>query len=746
MVRLRVPRRQRKLNGSLWVGTAIVLLIVWTAIQGPSVAPHDPTERNMVIKGADGQWYLPPFPVFTVPGFPLGTDRFGRDLYSQILFAMRPTIILVLLVAGTRLTAGLVIGLISGWSRSRGARLLENVTNSAATLPALLVALAAIAGAGVSQSMWAFVIGLSLTGWADTAQAVREQTRAVREQTFIEASRALGANHLQIILRHVSRHIMPMVWMLFSFEISATLMATAGLGFLGYYIGGEAFTIVTDTSAARVANTFELGQMLATTAEISIEPWGMLAAGSVVFISVLGFNLLGEGLRNRLLISRMEPNPLLKRIFEPVGFWIEENISPRIEQITSWRFFWPVAATLSVFALAFGGWQWRERLARASEIEDVEIALHNPGGHLWAARRHDAFGTLWTDATGPANPTVAWTFEDESGFSSGPAVAADGTIYLCTNDGTLYALNDDGSVRWEKALEIEPVGTPGLAEDGTIYVVGSEAELTAISRDGEILWQYEQTLKLMGTSGPVVDSNGNIYYTAGGLVQALTPGGEFLWRTVAQYYQVYEEPRLSPNEDLVFLENVTLTADAGTTLDYATRLARNLPRTSQRPILLMDARGRMHLFVGNYSIQWQGDANGALEVIREVIWPAGVFGLGNARNVGATPGGTLWAFFTSTNFTTSSFIWLDLDGRVIGTTRFNYRPAEFLGVDRNSVYYTCGTLGGTNECRAYREGEQEPIWTLSLGIEGRVNGGAIVPGRLYATLQEGALVAMGDGE
>jgi peptide/nickel transport system permease protein len=230
------PPRQR-LNYQLIVGSLVVILVILVAFFGPRLAPHDPMQEHFIIQEGNN-WLRPPFRAFQVPGFILGSDQFGRDMLSRILYAVRPTLTLVSIVAVVRLILGILIGLVGGWSTGRLGRVLDGLISAALTIPILLVALGAITVLGAEAGLLAFIVGLSINGWGETARIVLEQTRLIRGQLFIESARSLGASSFQIITRHILRQVMPMVWMLFAFEISSTMMVTAGLGFLGYYIGG----------------------------------------------------------------------------------------------------------------------------------------------------------------------------------------------------------------------------------------------------------------------------------------------------------------------------------------------------------------------------------------------------------------------------------------------------------------------------------------------------------------------------
>ena len=264
----------------------------------------------------------PPYPAFKIPGYPLGTDRFGRDLWSRILWGVRPTMIMVASVAGFRMLVGILLGLIIGWAEGRRARRLNSFLSTLLSIPVLIVALIGIYAIGVENGLWAFIFGLGFTGWAETARMVSEQTRLVKRQTFIEAARALGAGERQILFNHILRQIMSLVWVLLAFEISSTLLVAAELGFLGYYIGGGIWIEVNDFQAVNVEGLPELGQMLSSALVKITDPSALLVVGTFIFTGVLGFNLLGEGLRIEL--TQMELGRRVRLLPQQMTEWLEQ--------------------------------------------------------------------------------------------------------------------------------------------------------------------------------------------------------------------------------------------------------------------------------------------------------------------------------------------------------------------------------------------------------------------------------------
>lgn len=519
--------RPSPINWPFWVGLSLLAFVVYLALYGSTLAPRDPLQENFIVQNTrTGKFVKPPLAAFTVPGFPLGSDEFGRDVLSQLLWAVRPTLTLALVVAALRLTLGTTIGLFSGWSAGWHGRLLDGLISAGLAAPVLFVALCLIAAVGPRWGLWAFVVGLSVTGWAEAARLVREQTRGLKRQPYIEAARALGASSGQILLQHVLPQLMPLVWILFSFEASSTLLTSAGLGFLGYFIN-SIWIPLGDFSGIRASGQPDLGQMLAGVANIQRQPWSTLAAGSLVVITVLGFNLLGEGLRLQWSLERLNrrPNALQHRLNSLVEYVEVRWFDP----LSAWRR--NVATGLALGSLLLvivggGGWLYRSQLA-----PKARAAITVPGDHLWAAEQHDAHGTFWTSAVGPeAEPVVKWVYSQTTSFLGGPVVAADGTLYIVDDDRAVHAISPEGHGLWQATLPGPPFfGGLGLGALGDVYVVGAHGELYAVSAEGRRRWTFQPDSELSAISGPIVGPDGTIYYATDLKLIALTVDGNVRW-------------------------------------------------------------------------------------------------------------------------------------------------------------------------------------------------------------------------
>lgn len=734
-------------NWSLLVGSLLVLLAATVAIAGPAMAPYDPLQERSIVQIGD-EWVKPGTPAFTVSQFPLGLDNVGRDVLSRLLWAVRPTMIMVLAVALVRLVLGVTVGMASGWSSGRLGRLLDTAISGALSLPTLLTALGVIAAVGAEIGLPGFIIGLSVTGWAETARIVREQTRVIRGQQYVEAARALGLSDSRIVFRHVLRQIMPLLSMLFAFEISGTLMVTAGLGFLGYYIGGDLWVETGDFVAARISGMPELGQMLANSpkglSRLTPEglPWTMILTGAVIFFIVLGFNLLGEGFRRRLNVEQSRREGRFARLARRANWWIEEHVGKPFAGLTRKH---PLRTALVALVVlgGIGALSWW-RVQAAALPEEPSFALEVPGDHLWASARHDAQGTRWTEARGPATPEIRWTFQPGEGieFSGGPAVAADGTIYITSQEGLLYALDPDGGPLWQTQLAAPSVETPALGPEGEVYVSDKEAGLSAVAPTGELLWRFRSEAGTIATSGPMVAPDGTVYYPVGTALQAVSPDGTSRGELNVPHTEAFSPIQFDLTAETIFWGKIALAPD-GT--------QRGIEAPFDRYAFLVGADGRTYLRVENTVMRWElGEAG--FEIVETASWNYRDFLMLSLtpQEAGVTADGIIWLFYTTLQET--QVAWLEGDGRVVGTMAHSARQSKMLAIDGGATLYACGSLGTLTRpeptCFALTPGAEEPVWELP--IEGEhIEGGALVPGRLYVVSKDvatgsGFLHALGD--
>lgn len=747
------PTRLR-VNWSMIIGSLIVFLVVIAALLGPKIAPRDPLEENVIVK-IDDTWETPPLAPFRFREYLLGTDQFGRDLLSRVLWAIQPTLVMVVTVALVRLILGTIIGLAAGWSSGKAGQWLDIMITGALAVPVFIVTLGAIAMLGAEMGLMAFVIGFSINGWGETARVVRSQTQAVKKNLYIEAAQALGSSQRRVIIGHVLRQIMPMIWMLLAFEISNTLMVTAGLGFLGYYIGGDVWIEVGDFVSRRVSGMPELGQMLATSWAYLTKPWPMVITGTVIFMTILGFNLLGEGLRASLNPEIVKMKNPFREKFQKFSWWWEERVAIPSGQ-------WARAHVLSLSLLALilmvasGGFYWW-RTEIASQTSELDKTLPVPGNHAWAAERGDPYGTFWHPTNGPDDPTIQWQLEMEAGFAGGPVVAENQILYVGVNDSRLLALQPDGQIIWETDLPEVPVGPPALSAEGIVYIGDQEGGLTAVDPQGEVLWHFEQDQVGVPLHGPTVDFDGNIYYLLddprSDHLISLTPDGQLRWVLRTGTKAAGVGPRLGPKGEVIYLKNYIVDAVEGTIIEMETPADQD-PVLANRAQYLVGADGNTYLDVGHTMIHWQPSKTG-FEIVQSAEWDYASAGFNlNAnfpQDAGVTPDQVVWLFY-SWRYGGTKMVWVDVTGRLLGISWTSLRQrSKPIAIDNTNTAFICGVedtpeedLPSITKCLAFDPGTEEPKWELILNDQAGndIVGTAMASGTLYVVTEGGFMYAL----
>jgi peptide/nickel transport system permease protein len=723
------PRpQQRRRNWTLWIGAVLVAVVVVVMLFGPLLAPADPMQENYIVQFGD-RFRPPPFPPGT-EGYPLGSDEWGRDILSRLLWAVRPTMTMVLVAAALRLSLGIFIGLVSGWSNGRLGRLMDTGISAALAIPVFFIALCLIAAFASRWGIWAFVLGLAVTGWAEAARLVYQQTHLIKSQPFVEATRALGGSGGQIILSHVIPHIMPLMWIQLAFEVSTTLLTAAALGFVGYYVNAI-WIPISDFVGLRTSGTPELGQMLGVA--VGQHPWTAVFAGSAVFFIVLAFNLFGEGLRIQLSPERRRRRVESTQGLDRAGSWIEERV---YYAVSRWQ---RNAAANGAFALLFvvilgGGWiLWR---SQSSKLAPTQIEV--PGGHTWPAELHDAQGTYWTTARGPLDPNPVWTYQAPAPLIGGPVVDREGNLYLTGEDRMVYSVDSGGQERWRVQLPLQPVGWPALTPDGNVVIADTGGNLTLLNWEGILLWEYLCDPPDAGLSSPIVGPQGTIYVTVQNFIVAVTPQGERLWQIrIPTYSYSSPLPRLSADGELLFFEDTVVDADSGVTQFQST--------TGPTDRYMVGSNGKIYMRTIDTFMEWQTTETGAVMIQRAKIETR----LLNSTqrfpfDTGISPNDNPWLLFSSP-YEYARLVWTDPDGQASQVTDFPYRLSRLIGIDADGLGYLCGVMDNEEgtECRAVYLNSSVVAWKTLIDTYAPPVGGALVDGRLYVVTADGKLSAFG---
>ncbi len=728
---------RRAVNWALWVGSLTVLLMLLLAIFGPLLAPKDPLQESYIARLNAEKYIKPPFPPFTIPGFPLGSDEFGRDNLSRLLWALRPTLTLVLVVAAVRLVIGLLVGLVSGWSSGRFSHFLDSLTGVSLSVPVLLIALCIIAALGNQWGVWAFILGMVLTGWAESARLTQQQTRAIKSQTFIEAARGLGANPEEIVVGHVLPHVLPLMWVQLTLEISSALLITAGLGLLGYFINAV-WMPLGDWTSLRASGMPELGQMLGAST-ITKQPWSALFAGTAIVLIVMGFNLLGAGLRQALSLDRQRRRAEHVEGLGGAGVWVEDKLYTVVAKLRySSAASTGLIAILIIFIAGGGYLLWA---AQNRNLGQTSVIV--PGNHWWAAELHDAQGTYWSPASGPGNANILWKISAGAEIGFGPAVDASGNVYFGSVDRKLNALSSSGEWLWQADLPAEPGSSPALGPDGRIYILDTQAGLSAFQPDGTWLWTNKDASVRAPLKSPIVSSLGIIYFANEDGLYAVNPDGMLRWKAELPTFS-YTNPqvRMSVDESLLFFEDAVLNARTGKTVFATTR--------KQMDRFIVGANGKIYIRDYDTIKEWQLTEAGAV-LIETATIETRVLGTSMRApfDAGVSPGSNLWFLYGSV-YDYPRFIWTDPKGQSPQVQDFPYRISKVIGIDQSGQMYTCGELETVvnqvmdSECIATSVTSGAVMWKLVLEKSGLVTGGAIAPQRLYLTTGKGEVYAIGE--
>lgn len=292
-------------NSSLILGTFILLAIVAIVLFGPLFSPYNPyLVDRVVIDHYDFQSeeYIR-VPVNPDADFPFGTDAIGQDMLSLILHGARNTLIAAVLIATARVLIGLFVGLISGWFEGKRidqiTTVIMGVINS---LPILISGLIIIFAIGIGGGMWTFFIGLTIIGWTEVAQYIRGEVLVARRMPYMEAARSIGLREIEIAIRHVIPNVMPQLFVISFLEVGAVLMLLGELALIGVFIGGGASLDFSDVMSppniVAIPSQPEWGAMIASGFRwFRSNPHIVMIPASAVFVAVLGFNAVGEGLR-----------------------------------------------------------------------------------------------------------------------------------------------------------------------------------------------------------------------------------------------------------------------------------------------------------------------------------------------------------------------------------------------------------------------------------------------------------------
>ncbi len=264
---------QLRSNGLAMVGLVTVLVMIAASLAAPLIAPQDPSAQDLAGRLA------PPSAAHW-----LGTDELGRDLFARVLYGGRITLGMVVAVVLLVAPLGLAVGSVAGYLGGFADRVLMRVTDVFLAFPRLVLALAFVAA--LKPGITSAIIAIALTAWPPYARLARADTLTVRGTDYIAAVRLTGAGTTRIVLRHIVPLCLTSVIVRVTLDMSGIILTAAGLGFLG--MGAQ-------------PPTPEWGTMVAASRAFILNQWWVpTIPGVAIFAASLGFNLLGDGLRDVL--------------------------------------------------------------------------------------------------------------------------------------------------------------------------------------------------------------------------------------------------------------------------------------------------------------------------------------------------------------------------------------------------------------------------------------------------------------
>jgi len=278
----KMPPAPQRRNALFWrllrskvavLGALIVLLLIVTAGLAQTIAPFDPVKQNFRIQ------LQPPSAIH-----PLGTDEFGRDILSRVLYGSRWALAVGILANTIALVTGVVLGIVGGFYGGRVDAVIGWLTDVMLAFPYLLLAMIVVAvlGPGLINAM----IAIGIVYVPKYIRVVRGTVLSLKEKEFVEAARAIGAPSFEIMVRHILPNCLAPIIVISTLAIGWAIVETAGLSFLG--LGAQ-------------PPTPEWGAMLASGRTYMLSAWWIATfPGLSILLVVIGFNLLGDGLRDVL--------------------------------------------------------------------------------------------------------------------------------------------------------------------------------------------------------------------------------------------------------------------------------------------------------------------------------------------------------------------------------------------------------------------------------------------------------------
>jgi peptide/nickel transport system permease protein len=316
-----VPVKSLLSNPPLIFGGVIVLGLFLVVLLGPLWAPINPYIAGQhVVAHYDAEkevWINPPLEPSL--DYPLGTNQWGQDILSMLLYGARNTLIACAFITMVRVILGTILGAMAGWNEgSLIDQMVMGGISVITSVPLLVSSMLLVYALDVRRGLPVFIVALSVVGWTEISQYIRSEFLVLRKKPFIEGARAVGTRNLSIAVRHVLPNIMPQLLVISFLELGAVLMLLGELSFVGVFIGGGGQLSLGDEITGVTVVTYsqvpEWGAMLAEGYRwLRAKPFIVFPPALAFFIAVVGFNSFGEGLRRLIERHHINTNFLLRK-------------------------------------------------------------------------------------------------------------------------------------------------------------------------------------------------------------------------------------------------------------------------------------------------------------------------------------------------------------------------------------------------------------------------------------------------
>lgn len=271
--------KQYKKNKSAVVGFFIVLILVFMAIFAPWIAPHLPADQDLAHRLTPPMWETGGLSQFF-----LGSDDFGRDLFSRIIYGARISLMVGAISVGMSLSFGLVMGMLAAYFGGKVDLFIMRIVDIMLSIPAILLAIVVVSILG--PSLTNAMIAIGIVGIPTYARVVRASVLSEREKEYVIASRINGSSNMRLMFKVILPNAATPIIVQSTMGFASAVLEAAGLSFLG--LGAQ-------------PPTPEWGAMLSDSLQfITTAPWMIFYPGLAIFLTVLGFNLMGDGLMDVL--------------------------------------------------------------------------------------------------------------------------------------------------------------------------------------------------------------------------------------------------------------------------------------------------------------------------------------------------------------------------------------------------------------------------------------------------------------